>query len=114
MCRTAVGKSSFVLPLQWEVRLPDHAESERFETFREGPCLRLREALAVYIRDRRAGGALDRLIDDLRRCPFERVRRQEMAERGAALQRGGRMPWEVEASAESDSDRGVDPPQPQQ
>src|SRR3989454_9005449 len=104
----AEGLSSFVLPVQREVRLPDHAESERFETFLEGPGLRLRQALAVHVRDRGAAGAIDRLIDDLRRCPFERVGREEMAERNAPLQREVRMPWDVVASAESDRDRCVD------
>src|SRR5438445_13802535 len=110
----AEGLSSFVLPVQREVRLPDNAESERFETFLEGPCLRFREALAVHVRDGRAARPLDRAIDDLRRCPFKRVRREEMAERDAALQREVRMPWDVVTAAAADADRARDQPEPQQ
>src|SRR2546422_11679505 len=104
----AEGLSSFVLPVQREVRLPDHAESERFETFREGPGLRLRQALAGHVRDRGAVRPLDRAIDDPRRCPFKRAGPEERAKRHPPIQRKARMPWDVGTSAEADRDRGVE------
>src|SRR5437773_1104430 len=106
--RTAIRESSFVAPVQGELRLPDDAEAERLESFLDRPDLRLREGLAVQVREGRPFRPLDGLIEQVRRARGEGIGREEMSERDPPPKGEVRMPRHVVPAADADCDRRID------
>src|SRR5207245_2245 len=76
----AVGLCSFVLPVRVEIRLSDDAQSERLETFFDGPDLRFRKGFAVEVGEGRSVGPLECAFHQVGRPLSQGVRWDEVCE----------------------------------
>src|SRR5947208_6171174 len=104
----ANGLRSFVPATRRQLRLPDDAKAERFESFLDRPDLRLREGLAVQVGESRPFRPLDGLIEQVRGARGEGIGREEMSERDPPPKGEVRMPRHIVPAADADRDRRID------
>src|SRR3989454_2276878 len=91
-----------------EIGLPDDAEAQVLQPLLECSNVRFRKALAVHVRQRRALGSLDGLVNRAIRSTLERVGGEEMTEGDSSLQGEIGLSRDVMSAPEADRDRGVD------
>src|SRR5256885_10489781 len=91
-----------------EIGLPDDAEAWVLQPLLECSNVRFGKALAVHVRQRRALGSLDSLVDRAIRSTLERVGGEKVTEGDSSLQGEIGLSWDVMSAPKANRDRGVD------